>query len=336
MKILVILRGQPRCNANLYLANLKALDQWDAEVDVILDGVTDMYTITGKIPGGFAEHTSPPELKNISSFHKNTSTIIENVTIANAWPTKTKIKIERLRSLETALSRLPDNTFFRFLRTEMTDNLPEPYGIQLGPTDVLSNRFENTYGQYLWFFDPHVDYSNYDLLIVLRQDQMFRAKCDVSQFDLNKFAFITDGLTYNNEGQPHYLDNLMGFTQPGNIHKILKYIYCEELWTDDTYSNFDNGTDVPYNVTGPAWTKLMFNKQRVNHRVMFGINELMTRMHRKISIPQEEQGALAFKHIPISDMTHGRIDNRDKNFDFYYNERYNQKYKLLSKQNENR
>lgn len=43
MKILVLLRGQPRANANLYHENLKALDEWDADVDVILDGVTTGY-----------------------------------------------------------------------------------------------------------------------------------------------------------------------------------------------------------------------------------------------------------------------------------------------------
>ena len=335
MKILVILRGQPRCNSNLYRTNLEALDQWDAEVDVILDGVTDMYTITGKIPGGWAVNHCPPELKNTYGFHKNNSTIIENVAIANAWPTKTKIKIERLRSLETALKRLPDNAFFRFLRTAMTDMLPEPYGPQKGPIDVLSNRFENTYGQYLWFFDPPVDYSKYDLLLTIRQDIEFRAKYDIRQIDLNQFAFITDGIIKNSEDQPHYLDSLMGFTQPGNIHKILEYINSEELWSDDVYSNFDNGTEEPYDITGPAWTFLMFDKYKVNHRVMFGINELMSRMHRKIIIPQEEHRALAFEHIPVIDMTHGRKDNRNENFDFYYDEQYNQKYKLLSEQNEN-
>lgn len=334
MKILVILRGQPRCNSNLYLANLEALDQWDAEVDVILDGVTDMYTITGKIPGGWAVDHCPPELKNTYGFHKDTSTIIENVAIANAWPTTTKIKIERLRSLETALKRLPDTVLFRFLRTVMTDGLPDPYGLQ-GPIDELSNRFENTYGQYLWFFDPPVDYSKYDLLLTLRQDQMFRAKYNIRQIDTSKFTFITDGLIYKEDKQPYYLDSLMGFTQPGNIHKILEYVNGEELWTDDIYSNFDNGTEEPYTVMGIAWTLLMFNKQKVNHKVMFGINELMSRMHRKISIPQEEHRALAFEHMPVTDMTHGRKNNYDEDFDFYYDERYNQKYKLLSKQNEN-
>ncbi len=31
MKILVLLRGQPRANATLYHENLKALDEWDAD-----------------------------------------------------------------------------------------------------------------------------------------------------------------------------------------------------------------------------------------------------------------------------------------------------------------
>lgn len=334
MKILVILRGQPRCNSNLYLANLKALDQWDAEVDVILDSVTDMYTITGKISDGWAVDFCPPELKNTYGFHKDSSTIIANVKIANAWPTTTKIKIERLRSLETALKRLPDTALFRFLKAEMTDQSLDPYG-RKGSSGELLNQFENTYGQYLWFFDPPVDYSKYDLLLTLRQDQMFRAKYNIRQIDTSKFTFITDGLTYNDEGQPHYLDSLMGFTQPGNIHKILQYINSEELWANDIYSNFDNGTEMPYTVMGIAWTLLMFNKQKVNHRVMLGINELMSRMHCKISIPREEHGALAFIHMPANDMVHSRKNIDDEDFDFYYDEQYNQKYKLLSKQDEN-
>lgn len=103
-KILVLLRGQPRCNANLYRKNLEALDTWDADVDVVMDAVTDMYThvsLDSKTSITYQAHTYITDAS-----HKSSDTIAENVRIANEYPTKTKIEIKRLRKLKDILPRV--------------------------------------------------------------------------------------------------------------------------------------------------------------------------------------------------------------------------------------
>ena len=317
MKILVILRGQPRANANLYHKNLKALDEWDADVDVILDGVTDMYTVIGKLPDSAMKRFAPSELINTNGFHKDTTTILSNIKIANEWPTKTKIEVARLRELNKGIKYLQKNGLLEFLEKNCDTDKYEG-----------ADSYENIVGQYFWFFDPPVDYRSYDILLTIRQDHLIREKFDLSKFDINKFTFITDGEHVAEDGYMGYSDNVMGFTQPGKIHDILEIINNPDTWAEDTYFNDGDGNG-PYSVKGTSWTLQLFQYKKTNHKLMFGIQQLLQGLYKKIHI--EPANLFAFNHLPMPDLTHGRTKNDDPIFDYYYDEEQNQKYKFYKK-----
>ena len=319
MKILVLLRGQPRANANLYHENLKALDEWDADVDVILDGVTDMYTVTGKMPDNYMRHFAPHELVNTDGFHKNRTTILTNIKFANEWPTKTKIKVARLRTLDDGLRCLTENGLLRFIKEE-TGDMDE---------FTSTNSYPNIIGQYLWFFDPPVDYSKYDLLLTVRQDHILRKNFNVTQIDITKFMFITDGEHTEDGATTGYQDNILGFTQPGKIHEILDIINNSDVWEDDWYWNEGDG-EGPYSVKGISWTLQLFRYQKTNHKLMLGISRLLAGIHNKIYI--EPKDKFLFSLLPLPDITHGRTkDDNPILFDYYYDEKRNQKYKFYKK-----
>jgi hypothetical protein len=313
MKILVIIRGQPRCNSNRYQQIIKHTLNWDADVDIIMDAVNDMYSHRILDNKYMAENVVPDDLA-VPSF-KSKDTIIENVALANEWFPERQIRIARLSSLQTQLDNLNGHLYCDWIKQRVTAT----------DTDV-TNKPTNVLAQYMWFFDPAIDYSPYDVLITVRQDCRLSPILPKDIYDPSQIHFLVERFDKNPLIGDVYEDMLLGMTHPGYINDMNKMLNCENLYKDQTYTHERFDDLGHWKIKGPSIMINELSSTRQNHKLLFGISLLGRNIDR--FWPTEGQSINAFakqtNFMPCGTLM-SRHNKTSSDFNFFYHEEYNQK-----------
>lgn len=322
MKILVIIRGQPRCNSNRYQQIIKHTLNWEADVDIIMDAVNDMYSHRILDNKYMAENVTPDDLA-VPSF-KSKNTIIENVALANEWFPERQIKIARLSSLQTQLDNLTGHLYCDWIKQRVIS------------TDMdITNKPANILAQYMWLFNPAIDYSPYDVLITVRQDCRLSPILPKDIYDPSQINFLVETFDKTPLSGDIYKDMLLGMTHPGYINDINKMLNYENLYKDQNYTH-ERFEDFGYwKITGPSIMLKELDNTRQNHKLLFGISLLGKNIDR--FWPTEGQSIDAFvkqtSFAPYQTLM-TRHEKNSSDFDFYYYEQHNQKIKRKHLKNE--